>query len=102
MPTPSIQQVLEQSESTINKAQQFLADLSQARSEIQSAPRNLYQEAETFVTQTRKDVARASALQQSLPFLLIAMGFLLGKPVIGIAAGGAMWYVGSRAAGQTA
>lgn len=93
----NINQILEQAEGTVSKAQQFLADLTQARHEIASAPRNLYGQVEQTIIETRRDVRRASALQQMLPVAVAAIGFIAGQPALGIGAGAALWYTGQQA-----
>lgn len=44
--------------------------------------------------QTLTDVHRAGQLKQMLPVVVFAIGFLVGKPLIGAAAAAAVWYAG--------
>jgi hypothetical protein len=44
--------------------------------------------------QTLTDVHRAGQLQQMLPVVVLALGVLLGRPLLGAAAAAAVWYAG--------
>lgn len=44
--------------------------------------------------QTLEDVHRAGQLKQMLPVVVLAIGVLAGRPLIGAAAAAAVWYVG--------
>jgi|ERR1051325_10985904 hypothetical protein len=69
----------------------------QSRSETQSTIRQI---ASTdiigSVQSTLDDVHRAGQLQQMLPFVIAAIGIVLGKPVIGIGAGVLVWLAGQK------
>lgn len=67
----------------------------QSRSETQSTIRQIAStDIVGSVQSTLDDVHRAGQLQQMLPFVVAAIGIVLGKPLIGIGAGLAVWLAG--------
>lgn len=46
------------------------------------------------INATLSDVHRAAQLKQMLPFVVLAIGFLIGRPLIGLGAAVVVWAVG--------
>jgi hypothetical protein len=48
------------------------------------------------INATLTDVRHAAQLKQMLPFVILAVGFLVGRPLIGIGAAVVVWAVGQQ------
>lgn len=71
-------------------AQQAQADAQRLKSQVDSL------DIVATVEQTLTDVHRAGQLQQMLPVVVLVLGVLLGRPLVGAAAAALVWAAGRQ------
>ena len=86
-------------ETQIATIQDALATGQSAYTQGQTQARQLRTQLESIdilggLDQTLTDVHRAGQLQQLLPLVVLAIGVVMGKPVLGVAAAAVVWWAG--------
>lgn len=101
MPVPKVPQLLEDVRQGLSKAADVLGELTETIDAVSGAPRdvnnNPLDASGNILDQAREavqDVHKAAQLRQMLPWVFVAGGFLLGKPLLGIALGLVVAYAG--------
>lgn len=91
MAVPKVPQVLSEIQEGLSQAAQVLGEITETINAVSGAPRDVNAQPITpqgvagAVSDTLQNVRRAGELRQMLPFVFVAGGFLLGKPILGIA-----------------
>jgi hypothetical protein len=106
MPISNVPPVLDEVNQVVNKAGDFLAQLTAELGAVQNSPKdvnnnpvgNLLDQAQGALA----DVHRAAQLRNFIPLALIAVGVLIGRPWLGVLLAALVWFAGQQTAAAPA
>lgn len=102
MPISTVPPVLDEANQVVNKAADFLAQLTAELGAVQNSPKDVNGNPIGNVIDQAKgalsDVHRAAQLRNFIPLALIAVGVLIGRPWLGVLLAALVWFAGQQQA----